>query len=345
MKILYTIAGEGLGHATRSEAAINHLKKKHEVVIVTDNRAFNYFYKPDVKVHKITTAHIFYRHNALNMMGSIFINLLSMPKQIVSFFTLAKILKSYKPDLIINDFTYQVSYLSKLFHIPMVTLDNQHILTKGNISVSDRWSCFLARLGVHISVPSAQHHFITTFFYPKTKKKTTLVGPVLRKKILSKKPKEGKHILVYQTSQSNDELFEVLPRLTGYQFLVYGFGKRKSGYKHIIFKDYNEDSFLDDFASCQAVIANGGFSLLSEAIFLGKPVLSLPVHKQFEQMLNAYYLDKIGYGKNSRYFSEEVFISFMKNLFKYKRKLKKFDKRKVNDVFGHLDNVLKKLRG
>ena len=34
----------------------------------------------------------------------------------------------------------------------------------------------------------------------------------------------------------------------------------------------------------------------SEALYLGKPVFSLPVAWQFEQWLNARYLDDLGYG-------------------------------------------------
>ena len=44
------------------------------------------------------------------------------------------------------------------------------------------------------------------------------------------------------------------------------------------------------------MVAGGGFSLLSEAVYLGKPVLAVPLRGQFEQMMNARYLDRKGYG-------------------------------------------------
>ncbi len=43
-------------------------------------------------------------------------------------------------------------------------------------------------------------------------------------------------------------------------------------------------------------MTGGGFSLLGEAIYLGKPVLSAPLHGQFEQLMNARYLEREGYG-------------------------------------------------
>ena len=40
-----------------------------------------------------------------------------------------------------------------------------------------------------------------------------------------------------------------------------------------------------------AVITSAGFTLLGEAVYLHKPVLAIPVEGQFEQILNAHYVD------------------------------------------------------
>ena len=64
----------------------------------------------------------------------------------------------------------------------------------------------------------------------------------------------------------------------------------------MLFKKPSMDGFLHDLAGCKAIIANAGFSLVSEALYLGKPYLAVPVQHQFEQIFNAYFLDKEGYG-------------------------------------------------
>ncbi len=46
----------------------------------------------------------------------------------------------------------------------------------------------------------------------------------------------------------------------------------------------------------RGVVAGGGFSLLSEAVYLGKPVLAIPLRGQFEQLMNARYLQREGFG-------------------------------------------------
>ena len=55
---------------------------------------------------------------------------------------------------------------------------------------------------------------------------------------------------------------------------------------------------IADLASCRAVVTNGGFSLISEAVFLHKPECTIPIPAQFEQWLNAAEVEQIGYGRH-----------------------------------------------
>ena len=64
----------------------------------------------------------------------------------------------------------------------------------------------------------------------------------------------------------------------------------------LVFRPFSESVFLDDLRTALAVVAGGGFSLLSECVYLHKPALSIPVAGQFEQTLNARYLERLGYG-------------------------------------------------
>ena len=59
---------------------------------------------------------------------------------------------------------------------------------------------------------------------------------------------------------------------------------------------FSEPGFLEDLRTARAAVAGGGFSLLSEAVSFKVPLLSVPVAHQYEQELNARYLEKLGYG-------------------------------------------------
>ena len=55
---------------------------------------------------------------------------------------------------------------------------------------------------------------------------------------------------------------------------------------HITYKPFSKDGFLQDLASCKAVMATAGFTLMTESFYLRKPYLTLPMRGQFEQEIN-----------------------------------------------------------
>jgi uncharacterized protein (TIGR00661 family) len=63
-------------------------------------------------------------------------------------------------------------------------------------------------------------------------------------------------------------------------------------------------------STAKAVIATAGFTLMSEALYLGKPYLAFPMQGQFEQHLNAHMLDLLGYGAQGHTADENTLASF-----------------------------------
>ena len=153
------------------------------------------------------------------------------------------------------------------------------------------------------------------------------------------KPEEGEHILVYQTSDSNLELLDILKEFDE-KFIVYGYHKsEKEG--NLTFKPFNEDEFFEDLASARAVITNGGFTLISEALYLGKPILSIPVKKQFEQLLNAIFLKRLGYGEFHEDPDRENIEEFLSKLDVYRENIKIHFKHDRNQsIFRELDLII-----
>ena len=64
----------------------------------------------------------------------------------------------------------------------------------------------------------------------------------------------------------------------------------------ILYRPFSEAAFIDDLRTARAVVTGGGYTLLSECVHLGVPALSVPLAGQFEQVLNARYLERLGYG-------------------------------------------------
>jgi len=345
MRIIYGVAGEGRGHSTRSQAIIDELSKKHDVLIVGGGQAYNIFSKHYKNLVKISCLHISYRNNAVSNIGTAFLNLSNFFKHVASIFRLNRVFKRFKPDVVISDFELFTNYMALIKKIPNITLDNEHAITKTKIGFKKR--CFLDYFKSVAVVKSiilkAKYYLVTSFFFPGTKTKNTfLFYPILRKEILNLKPIKKDHILVYQTSKTFKKLIPSLLNLNE-EFIIYGLNQNNK-YKNLIFRDFNENLFFKDLATCKAVITNGGFSLMTEAIYLHKPVLSIPVRKQFEQILNAKYLKKLGYGEYNKTISKEIVEGFVSRLDFYEQNLKKFKGFGNKKVVERIESILKEIK-
>ncbi|MEK6857342.1 MAG: MJ1255/VC2487 family glycosyltransferase [Nanoarchaeota archaeon] len=323
MRIILGIAGEGYGHATRCKPVIEHLKK-HELKILTGGKSYEYLSKKQ-ELTKIAVPRLVYANNKLNTTLSGLLTIVKIPAIIYSLGKTFFVFLKFKPDIIINDFEMCTNWMGILFRVPVIHIDNGRIVIEGEIETPKK--PFLSFLKVlfwgKILNPSKKYGLIPSFFAIDCKEGNKVVFPPMREEIKKLKPNYGKHILVYQTSKSYGGLIKELEKVDR-KFVVYGFDKNEVQ-KNIAFRKFNEKGFFKDLANCSCVITNGGFSLISESIYLKKPVLSCPVRKQFEQEVNAFYLDKLGYGKKVEFLSAENITEFIGELKRYKRNLNKLE--------------------
>jgi uncharacterized protein (TIGR00661 family) len=139
------------------------------------------------------------------------------------------------------------------------------------------------------------------------------------------------------TSDAGD-LLPVL-RTVRQKFVCYGFS-RDGQDGNLEFRKPSLDGFLRDLANCRAIVANAGFSLISEALYLGKPYLAWPVKRQFEQVFNAYYIGQTGYGAYWDDLNKERVDSFLFNLDAYREKLAGYNRADNSALFAKLDQLI-----
>jgi uncharacterized protein (TIGR00661 family) len=344
-KILYGVAGEGMGHAIRSKTIIDYLSKKHDVVIATSKKPYDYlsrFYKNVIEVHG---PHIATKGSKISNTKTILENLNNLPKKSYdSLRKLIELVRKEQPTIIISDFEPFTNLISKLYRIPLISVDNIHTISNCKLELPRKYKKdqVAAHMVTKTFINHAKYYFITTYFYPQPKnKKTILFPPILRKEILKAQPIKGKHFLVYQTYYTDNELFPALKKIKE-KFIVYGYKEEKEE-DNIKFKKFTEKGFVEDLASCKGVITNGGFTLLSEAVHLGKPILSVPFKNYFEQTMNAVYLDKLGYGKFSEVLDKKTIVNFIKKIPRYKDNLRKYNCADNIQLFEKLDEVIAEL--
>lgn len=336
-KILYGVAGEGSGHSSRAKEIITYLEKQgHIVKVVSHGKGYENL-KDIFDVEKISGLHFSYKNNQVQYLPTVFKNLLNVPDIAQSVEKTGKIIDSFEPQIVFSDFEPVSCIAANIKKLPLISLDNQHRLSNTKINYPEKYktealaATIVTKLMIFNSIACLVIGFAPAQI---TNKKTFLFPPILRREVLDAKTKDKNYILVYLTTPFQ-ELIGMLKNINK-KFVVYGFNQNKKE-KNIVFKKANQKNFLKDLASCEGVIANAGFTLISESFYLHKPYLALPVTGQFEQILNAFQLETLGYGKYWDQLNKEKIESFLYNLGLYKKNLKKYKKEDNSKIFKKID--------
>ncbi len=341
-KILYGIAKEGMGHAIRAKVIIKELSKKHEILILEGGRQASYLKHHFNNIQKIDDFDLVYKNNSINFTLTFFRNIFRMPRIFTSFNKAKKRINKFNPDIIISDFEPLSNHYSIISRKPLISLDNQHINTKCNISFPTKFKAdhLITSAVISSIITNAKYFIITSLIKQKTKNKNVFIfNPIIRKEIQQAKTKNKGYILVYQTSKSYKKLIPTLKN-TPYKYIFYSTKNKIEN--NIQFKKFQESEFIKDLAEAKAVITNGGFGLISKAIYLKKPILTIPVKKQFEQIFNALTIEKLNYGEFQEEISEETITNFLKNLKKYKYNLKKVKNQDNSKLIKKLEQIINK---
>lgn len=350
MKILYGVVGEGMGHAMRSSVLLDHLTSEgHDMRITVSGRAASYLAERHPgKVTEITGLTMVYEDNIVKKLRTAIANLkaaVGVPDNIGAYI---ETWQSFQPDVVISDFESWSYAFARAQMIPVISIDNMQVIARCQHDedlITDKKAYLLAKGIVKAKLPNANAYLITTFFRPPVKKpRTTLHPPILRKVILDAKAqvRTGEHVLVYQSAVGHDALAGVLSE-AGVPFRIYGMRRDLDAPQtegNLTYCPFSEDGFIEDLATARAVIAGGGFTLMGEALFLGKPVLSVPLVGQFEQALNAAYLQKLGYGEQTAEITGGLLRSFLEQSPMYAQNLAGFEHDQNVGLFAALTEAM-----
>ena len=351
MRILYGVVGEGMGHATRSRVVIEHLLAAgHEIHVVVSGRAQGFLTqrlagRPRVRVDEIHGLVLRFEGNAVDKSETFLANLSGLPSGMLENIAAYKALAEadFEPDLVVSDFE-SWAFLYALNHrLPVVSIDNMQVLNRcahDEDLLGERRRHFrLAKWVVKAKLPGAYHYLVSSFFFPEVRKpRTTLVPPILRAEVLAARREPGEHVLVYQTAASNTGLVAMLQTLP-YDFRVYGMG-REGTLGNVTLCAFSETGFVDDLRTARAVVAGGGYSLMGEAMHLRVPMLSIPLEGQFEQVLNARYLEKEGYGAWSDALDADAVVGFLERTDAYTDALQRYPSQDNGVLFGCVDELV-----
>jgi uncharacterized protein (TIGR00661 family) len=331
VRVLYGVNGEGMGHATRSRVVIESMLERHDVRVVASGAAFRYLKDLLPAVDEVLGPTFAMRDGEIQRWATVRQNVHNIPLEAPETIRhWMRMVHEWRPEVVVTDFEPLAGMYARASRTPLIAVDNINMLDRCHhepeILDGHREDYMLARAVTRRMVPGAVEYMVTTFFYPPcAKRQTTLVPPILRPEIVAAAGERGDHLVVYS---SGEESALATLRASGLRCRVYGMrGGPAEGTVdgNLEFRPRSNEGFVEDLRTARGVIAGGGFSLMSEAVYLGKPMLAMPLHGQFEQLMNSRYLERAGFGLCTTELTPEVLDRFVSGLEGFERALAAYE--------------------
>ena len=261
-------------------------------------------------------------------------------------------MRSYQADLLVTDFEFFSPRAASRAEVPVLSFNHQQVLTETRYDLPARYwlPAGITCAAIQMIAPRGPAHvLLSSFFFPPLKhpERTTLVPPIIRSDVQELEPADGEHILVYYNQADGADHVLDSFRQSDASYIVYNFNPPDPDrYPNIQFKQPSIHGFLEDLAQSRAVVCTAGFTLISEALYLGKPLMVIPNRGIFEQTLNALALERAGLGRAvlNRTLSQDDVRAFTDDIATYKSRLPKQNLCGNREAVACIEGVLSRLR-
>lgn len=283
MKILYAVQGTGNGHITRAIEIIPYLQLKGDVDILISGEQAEIDLPFKVKYRFKGLSFVFGKKGGIDLWNSYW-NLSSL-----KLFKAIKSLDVKKYDLIISDFEPISCWAAIKAEKPCIGLSNQ-VATLHPLAPRPKKTDLIGKLVI-------QNYAPTTYNYGFHFKALdhNVFTPIIRREVREIVPSHKGHYTVYLPSYDDERIYKTLKLFKSVKWHVFS-KKCKKKYKedNVVFFPIQTEPFLLSMASSEGVLCNAGFGTTSEALFLKKKLLVIPMKNQFEQHCNAAMLESMG---------------------------------------------------
>lgn len=282
MKILYAFQGTGNGHASRALEIIPHLQRRGDVDVLVSGSQYEIELPFNIKYKLHGLGFVFGKKGGIDLISTLKdLNLKKVYKEI-------KMLPVKEYDLIINDFEPISAWACLFRNVPIISLSNQNALLNEKNSAFKKFR--LERLIIKYYAP-AKNKF---GFHFKTHSSSTFL-PIIRKEIRYRNITNKGHYTVYLPSYSDEKIVKVLSKVKDIKWQVFSKKTKEHQFFHnITILPINDDAFIRSMASAKGVICGAGFATPTEALYLRKKLLVIPMKNQYEQQCNAVTLKEMG---------------------------------------------------
>ena len=303
--LVFSLSGEGRGHATRVRALVEELRQRHDITVLAPGDAFDFlaplYASGYVRVREIPGLRFHYdarrRVDGWQTAVGAARYARALPELVTE---IGRWLDADPPDLVVTDFEPALPRAARRRGIPFVSVTHQHFLLTYDLSglpPALRFHAAIMRCVVRAYYSGQQHSVVSSFYLPPLRRgcrNVSQVGVMLRPGLRQALPSRGDYLVAYLRRFAGSNVLAALA-LTGRPVRIYGLGERPAEGR-MTFHAVEEERFIEDLAGCAALVATAGNQLVGEALFLGKPCFVMPEGRNYEQFINAHFLAQTGAG-------------------------------------------------
>ncbi|MES2512556.1 MAG: glycosyltransferase family protein [Bacteroidota bacterium] len=282
-KIFYAVQATGNGHISRAQQLYPYLKQFGEVDFFISGNNANLDSNLPVKYRSAGCSLHFSQCGGLNYFDVV--------KNIKPYMMYkdAKALPLEKYDVVINDFDFVTSLACKLKGLASVHLGHQASFRSEATPRPAKKSIVGETILKHYAHATKHIGFHFQSY------DTFILPPVIKEEFIDAKITDLNHVSVYLPSFQKHCLLEAFSKLSHIKFHWFLEGiETIHSEKNITYYPINQLLFNKSLLSCHGLITGGGFETPSEALYLGKKLMSIPIKNHYEQQCNAAALKKLG---------------------------------------------------
>lgn len=332
-KCLFLVQGEGRGHMTQSISMKQVLESVGmevcEVIIgKSDHRDVPSFYAKKMNV-KITEVHspnmaLDKKSKKVKPLATFFKSALLLPKYFESLRIIHQRIKEHKPDIIINFFEPLCGFYSMKYNprIPIVSVAHHYMFLHSRYKMPDGYAFSSASLKFYTWLTSFRSKKrLALSFYPfedDSKRGIYIIPPLLRKEVLNHATGKGNYLLVYILNSGYcEDIIAWHSRHPETEIHCFTDKKDMSEIEQydstLTFHSLNDNLFLSLMANAKGVVTTSGFESVNEAMYLGKPVFTIPVEGHFEQFCNSQDAARTNLALFGRKFDLGMFLDYIES--------------------------------
>ncbi|GAA4745062.1 glycosyltransferase family protein [Flavisolibacter ginsenosidimutans] len=283
MKILYAIQGTGNGHITVALEVLPYLMQRGQVDILISGTEVDVTLPYEIKYRFHGLCFVFGKKGGIDYLETY------KKARLKKFFREIQSLPVEEYDLVFSDFEPVSAWACYLKNKACIGFSHQAAVAN-KASPKPKEADLIGQAVLRYYAPaSAKYGF---HFVPYSK---NIFTPIIRRQIREASVTQGKHYTVYLPSYSEKRIIKLLSYFPDQQWHV--FSKRRTElfvHENISFYPVTNEAFVQSMVSSQGVFCGAGFQTPSEALFLKKKLLVIPMKGQYEQQCNAAALKLLG---------------------------------------------------